>query len=90
MDIKNAGDKLEQADGLLTTLKTLLKKHWGILLICVLGYGAWQFIGLVGEEMDKPEDNKELYIVETYKELDPNGDTLTIQVWSDGIETVAE
>lgn len=45
-------EKLDKADNFLTKIKTLLKKHWGIILILVLLYGVYRFFSLVGEEMD--------------------------------------
>jgi len=56
MDIKKVEDKVDQADSLLTKLKTFLKKHWGILLLLVILYGVYKFCVLVGEEMDKQEE----------------------------------
>ena len=93
MDIKNTETKLDQADSFLTKLKMLLKKHWGILLLLGAGYCVYAFIGLVGEEMENPTvdpiETVEPYIIETYEEYDEvYGDTLIINVWSDGIETV--
>ena len=38
MEIKDAEKTIDQADSFLTKLKTLLKKHWGILLILSIGY----------------------------------------------------
>jgi len=61
MDIKGAGDKVDQADSFLTKLKTFLKKHWGILLILLSLYGVYRFCVLVGEEMDKPQEEVKIY-----------------------------
>jgi Tfp pilus assembly protein PilO len=40
-----------------------------------------------GQQMQNVESP---YITDQYYELDKSGDTLLIQVWSDGVETVAE
>ena len=53
MDIKDASNKVDQADTFLDKLEKLLKKHWFTLLLILLGYGAYKFCVLVGEEMDK-------------------------------------
>jgi len=37
MDIENAEKKLSAIDRFLTALKLVLKKHWGILLLILLG-----------------------------------------------------
>ncbi len=88
MDIKGAGDKLDQADNFLDKFWKFLGKHWGKLTIILLCYCIYLFIGMVGEEMDK--EVEEPYIIETYEEIDESGETLVIEVWSDGVETVAE
>lgn len=44
MDVQGTENKIKQVDSLLTTLKTVLKKHWGILTIiaiCAMGYWIW-------------------------------------------------
>jgi len=55
MDLKKVKNTVEQADGLLASLKTLLFKHWGILLLLGAGYLAYWFCGLVVEEMEKED-----------------------------------
>ena len=51
MDLKNVEKTIDQADSFLTKLKNLLKKHWGILLILLVGYFFyWAFT------TDFPED----------------------------------
>ena len=36
IDLDKGTEKLDKADGFLTKLKTILKKHWGILLFYYL------------------------------------------------------
>jgi hypothetical protein len=55
MGLKHATNKLDEADGFLTKLKTLLKKHWGILLICLLGFGVYEFIVIFRDEVKTPK-----------------------------------
>jgi hypothetical protein len=38
MEIKDATSKLDQADGFLTKLKNVLRNHWGILSLILVGY----------------------------------------------------
>lgn len=38
MDIDNAEKKLGSLDRFLTTLKDVLKKHWGILIVILIGF----------------------------------------------------
>jgi hypothetical protein len=45
------GEDIDKADSFLTKLKNLLKKHWGLLLFLLLGYGIYKFCVLVGEGM---------------------------------------
>lgn len=87
MEIKKAEDKLDQADSFLTKLKTILKKHWGILLLLGFGFGVyWMFT----TDFEDESIDEEAYIIEEYEEIQDNGDTLLIEVWSDGVETIAE
>lgn len=44
---------IDKADSILTKLKTLLRKHWGILTLLLLGYGVYRFCCAVSEEIDK-------------------------------------
>jgi hypothetical protein len=68
MDLEKGTETLDKADGFLTKLKTLLKKHWGILLILLLGFGVYKFVVAVGEEMDNPTTIEEPYYEEPYYE----------------------
>ena len=44
MDQNEVEKKLDAADGILTKIKTLLKKHWGILLFLLFCYVVyWAF-----------------------------------------------
>ena len=105
MEIKNAENKLEQADSFLTKLKDILKKHWGILTI--LGIGYFFYWALTADFEDEPIENTPVqtiskgktqqmnnsetpFVVEKYYEIDQNGDSLLIQLWNDGVETVGE
>lgn len=87
MEIKNAETKLDQADSFLTKLKIILKKHWGILFLIGFGLGVyWIFT----TDFEDETTDEEVYIVEEYEEIQENGDTLLIEVWSDGVETIAK
>ena len=48
--------KLDVADSVLDKLTKLLRKHWGILMILLLGYGVYWFWGEVVKEMDKEDE----------------------------------
>jgi hypothetical protein len=95
--------KIDQADGVITKLWNLLKKHWGKLLIFLLIYGGYRFVMAVSEEMDKPKQgqvipiqeestegviNNEPFLVREYDEVQGDGSTAVIQVWSDSVETL--
>ena len=62
IDIDKGSEQLDKADGFLTKLKTLLKKHWGILMIIGLGAGGYYLIS--GDEM--PVDDEVGYEDEYY------------------------
>ena len=65
MDIKNAENKLDQADSFLTKLKVILKKHWGIILIlALLGLGYW----VVTSEEPVDDTHQDEYYDETLPE----------------------
>jgi hypothetical protein len=87
MDIDKATEKVGKVDAFLTASKAVVKKHWGFLILILMGLGVWWFMGLVNEEIENPSaDTLEApYVVNTYKE-----DGEIIEVWSDGLETIAE
>lgn len=55
MDIKDAENKVEQIDSLLTKVWNLFKKHWWHLLILGAFYGLYKFCMLVGTEIEIPD-----------------------------------
>jgi len=58
MDIKKAEDKLKKADSFLTTLKELLKNHWGILSILAVGLFIYWAINLPDGEIEVEHEPK--------------------------------
>lgn len=82
MDIKDAEDKIDQADSFLTKLWKFLGKHWGKLLIIGLCYCGYRFIGLVNDEMKK-EPEQPTVIDQFYFIKD--GDSMIVRHWSDGL-----
>lgn len=56
MDLENAEKKLNQVDRLLTTLTRILKKHWLILLLIVVGIGVYYFITAEDEEVYEDDE----------------------------------
>jgi hypothetical protein len=54
IDLDKATDKLEKADGFLTVLKKILKKHFGIIIILIVCAFAYWFWTIVNEELTKP------------------------------------
>lgn len=61
IDLDKGKEKLDKVDGFLTTLKTTLKKHWGFLILLLIGYFVYLFFVLVGEEIKNPTTQEELY-----------------------------
>lgn len=76
ISLSDAEKKLDQADSVITKAWNILKKHWGKLLIFLLIYGGYKFCVLVGEEMDKPQQEQvqPVYVIgdttTTYDESD--------------------
>lgn len=100
MEIKDVEKTIDQADSFLTKLKTLLKKHWGILLILSIGYFFyWAVTTDFPEEIEEDTHNIEEVIStpeheETYTITKQTytidkagyrmGDTIYIDYYSDG------
>lgn len=92
--------KIDQADSIITKAWALLKKHWGKLLVFLLIYAGYKFVVLVGEEMNKqdqeqvqevqeqPQIVQQPYVVREYGEEQSDGSIAIIQVWNDSLETV--
>jgi hypothetical protein len=101
MDIKKAEDKLKNADSFLTTLKDVLKNHWGILSLIALGGFIYWAVNLPDEELEdnhkvKPvvkehhkKSSKDYYITKKTYIIDDygyrKGDTVYIDYYSDGV-----
>lgn len=90
MDIEKGTETLDKADSFLTKLKSLLKKHWGILLILLVGFGIYKFVMAVGEEMDNPTTPveepyyyEEPYYEESYEEEPYQEDTYQEEYYED-------
>lgn len=93
MDIKDAEKTIDTADSFLTKLKAFLKKHWGILTLLLIGYFFYWAFTTDFEETPKETapteiNNYQPYIVDSYLEIDEYGDTVLIEVWDDGHETI--
>lgn len=91
MDIKDAETKLDDADNFLTKLEKLLKKHWLILLLMLVAYFIyWALTSDFEEQQTRTNSTEELYIVDKYYDYEENGDSILIEVWNDGVETIAK
>ena len=60
MDIDKATETVEKADGVLTAIAKLLKKHWKTILLLVFIVFAYWFFGMVQKEIDA-EDERSLH-----------------------------
>jgi len=83
--IDKATEKIGKIDAFLTASKAVVKKHWGFLILILIGVAGWWFFGLVNEELENPTEIVQPYIIDTYKE-----DGQVIEIWSDGVETITE
>ena len=85
--------KIDQADSIITKAWTLLRNHWGKLLVFLLLYTGYKFVILIKEEMDK-QDLQETqiiqkpYVFREYKEEQSDGSIVIISVWSDSLQTI--
>lgn len=93
IDLEKGSEKLDAADGFLTKLKTLLKKHWGlILLILFVWFVYWALTTEPTETTDKPNNTtdttfiyqKENHIIKMEYFLDDYGDTVYVDYYNDG------
>jgi hypothetical protein len=100
IDLDKMGEGAEKADGIITKLKTILKKHWGFLLLCLFGWGVYAMIIDISNDPDpvvveepvvtdevETEEPKYTITKKTY-DIDPSGyrkgDTIYIDYYSDG------
>jgi len=94
MDIDKATNTVDKADGFFTRLNAFIKKHpiWFILILVIAFF--WWVSTLPDEEVEKATPTEYIenpIIIDTYEEYNVElQKTETIDVWSDGIETVAE
>lgn len=56
MDVKNVEDKLDGADRIIDKTWSILKKHWGKLIVLAILATALWFAMLVKEEVENPTD----------------------------------
>ena len=90
--VKETGDK---AGGAIDSLWNGIfgnGRWWKALIMGLIGLLIYVFFFWNPEEEDiEPAVSTEPYIVETYQEYDDETKkTITVQVWSDGLETIAE
>lgn len=69
MDIKDVENQLNKADSLLTTFSKIVKKHWGILTLILIGVVIFWFCRLVLKEIENPTEDSQDQI-EEYEEYD--------------------
>lgn len=95
MDLKKGSEKLDAADGFLTKLKTILKKHWGLLILLLFG---WFIYWALTTEPTEPVNNsntkpvvdtlttptKQIFIIKMEKFVDNYGDTVYVDYYNDG------
>jgi hypothetical protein len=55
IDLDKGSEQLDKADGFLTKLSKLLKKHWIILLLLALGAGVY-YVVTDDTPIDEPTD----------------------------------
>ena len=54
MNIADAGNQIPKLDSFLTRLKTLLRNHWGVLLLILVGFLMyWTFTRVVEPEVER-------------------------------------
>jgi hypothetical protein len=53
VDLEKGEEKLKKADSFLTTLTNLLKKHWLILLLLLLGYGVYSLFTMEDDSTEE-------------------------------------
>jgi hypothetical protein len=66
LDIDKATENVGKIDNFLTSLKGLLKKHFGIIIILLLGALGYWFWTLVDAEVENQIQNEEYYHEEGY------------------------
>lgn len=100
---KETEAKLESVDNILTKITKILKKHWLVILLILLGLSVYEFIMSVKEDMNKPKVEDIIqstpvitapienhFVVREYDEEQTDGTYKRILVWSDSVETVDE
>ena len=97
--IKSADANLDGVDSILTKITKILKKHWLILLLILVGYFVyWALTSeprvetiiepVVEQPLEIIVDPAAPFIVREYEELQTDGSIAIIEVWSDSVETV--
>lgn len=79
--INNAAPKIDKA---FTSYWNLFKKHWWKALICLVIYFFYWALTTDLPEDDLEETKTEAYIIEKLYDIDEYGDTILIDVYSDG------
>ena len=89
MDIDKATNTVDKADGFFTRLNSFIKKHpfWFALLV-IVGLGYWISTWDLEEEDSSLEQIEVPYVVQELYEIDDYGDTILIDVYSDGTEKI--
>lgn len=86
MDLDKVDKATKKADSILETIGGIIKKHWWVILILLFAWFMYDALSTPIEE----ETEVEPYLVEQVFEVDENGDTVLIDIYSDGSEVVVE
>jgi len=86
MDLNNIDNQLETGTKIFDRVWDFVATRWwkAIILLALFGIGYFIYLVITDDAPVEP------YIIETYEEIDEDGESIMIDVWSDGLETEAE
>jgi hypothetical protein len=84
MDLKNVDNQIETGTKIFDRIWDFIATRWWKIIVLLFLSGIGYFIYLVVSDDAVVE---EPYIIETYEDINANGETVLIDVWSDGVET---
>lgn len=86
MDLDKVDKATKKADSILETIGGIIKKHWWVILILLFAWFMYYALSTPIEE----ETEEEPFLVEEVFEVNEYGDTVLIDIYSDGSEVVVE
>jgi hypothetical protein len=85
MDLDKVDKGVKKADSILGTIGSIFKKHWWVILILLF---SWFMYDALSSPIEDEVSEDAPYVVEEVFDINEYGDTILIDIYSDGSEVI--